>query len=354
MLHARLRLTTSSPHTCAVLTGFHLLAQQGALTCTLEDCRIPASPLAGEALLEADCGGLCLVFDLMDGYFYNRPEAVFSLFERADVIFKRSYSKPQNSLLPASVRAKLRPLGLNYFVTYPGCPLTPPRRNPLARWQDRRQNTSCTVPVFEAALPHLTKHPQVLFLTRLWDPSEPALQAHPELQAQWEAVSRSRIALLRALREAFPGQFIGGVSQSSYAEALSPDLILPARATSKRQYLAQVRRSAVCIASTGLHQSVGWKLAEYLAAGRAVVSEPLCCQLPGPFASGQNYLPYTTPEECVAQAKQLLTHPDALLAMAQRNRRYYQEYVRPDAQLAHALAQLPALGFALSTKGGPA
>ncbi len=48
------------------------------------------SPIAREALLETEIDGRTVVFDLMDGYFYNDPAAVQALFSRADVVFKRS------------------------------------------------------------------------------------------------------------------------------------------------------------------------------------------------------------------------------------------------------------------------
>ena len=60
------------------------------------------------------------------------------------------------------------------------------------------------------------------------------------------------------------------------------------------------------MASTGLHGSTGWKLAEYVAAGRAIVTEPLRYTLPGGFEEGKNYKTYTSPAECEEQLRQLL------------------------------------------------
>ena len=40
------------------------------------------SPIAREALLETEIDGRTVVFDLMDGYFYNDPAAVQALFSR--------------------------------------------------------------------------------------------------------------------------------------------------------------------------------------------------------------------------------------------------------------------------------
>lgn len=51
------------------------------------------SPIAREALLETEINGRTVVFDLMDGYFYNDPAAVLALFSRAEVVFKRSFRR---------------------------------------------------------------------------------------------------------------------------------------------------------------------------------------------------------------------------------------------------------------------
>ena len=145
--------------------------------------------------------------------------------------------------------------------------------------------------------------------------------------------------LVRKLRAAFPEQFIGGIQDSPFAQTQCPDLILSEHSTWKRIYLHRMKHSEICIASTGLHQSSGWKIAEYLAAGRAIVSEPLCYEVPGPFQAGENYLTYTSADGCIEQIRTLLAHPEQILQMGQRNRAYYDEWLRPDQIVSKALEQ---------------
>ena len=73
-------------HISGILAGFTLLAKRGELTLRVQDVR-QGNPLAREALLETEIDGRTVVFDLMDGYFYNDPAAVLALFQRADVVF---------------------------------------------------------------------------------------------------------------------------------------------------------------------------------------------------------------------------------------------------------------------------
>lgn len=271
------------------------------------------SPIAREALLETEIDGRTVVFDLMDGYFYNDPAAVQALFSRADVVFKRSFSAEKNRQFPGDISAKLRPLGLNYYVTCPGSPLDA-ERSAKSRLKQWALSTRCYPQDFEARLTRVRKKPRILFLTRLWDPEEPAVQQYPDLQAEWRQVNADRIELLHRLQSAFPAQFTGGVSDNTCARRQCPELIVPDMLTGKRAYLHRMQHTEICVASTGLHGSTGWKLAEYVAAGRAIVTEPLRYTLPGGFEEGKNYKTYTSPAQCEEQLRQLLADPAAILA----------------------------------------
>ena len=257
----------------------------------------------------------------------------------AGVVFKRSFSAEKNRQFPGDISAKLRPLGLNYYVTCPGSPLDA-ERSAKSRLKQWALSTRCYPQDFEARLTRVRKKPRILFLTRLWDPEEPAVQQYPDLQAEWRQVNADRIELLHRLQSAFPAQFTGGVSDNTCARRQCPELIVPDMLTGKRAYLHRMQHTEICVASTGLHGSTGWKLAEYVAAGRAIVTEPLRYTLPGGFEEGKNYKTYTSPAQCEEQLRQLLADPAAILAMAQHNADYYQMWLRPEQQVRQALRQL--------------
>ena len=200
------------------------------------------------------------------------------------------------------------------------------------------KGVTCYVSDYEAKMTHVSARPRILFITRLWDPAEPVVQTDSELVRQWGEINEMRMLLVRKLRAAFPEQSIGGIQDSPFAQTQCPDLILSEHSTWKRIYLHRMKHSEICIASTGLHQSSGWKIAEYLAAGRAIVSEPLCyLRGPGPFQAGDDRT-YTSANGCIEQIRTLLAHPEQILQMGQRNRAYYDER-RPDQIVAKALEQ---------------
>lgn len=190
-MRVQLNLRTNILHTSAVVTGFHMLAEAGELTLEINDIRRAAAEYAApssvntvardafsaqygasapeDALIDAVVDGRRVVFDLSDGYRYNDSEAVMRCFSEADVIFKRSFSDEENAALNAPIRDRIRPLGMNYFVTYKGNPLTPADHG-IHRLIKSAKLTNSYVSDFEAQPLCRKRRPRVLFLARLWDP----------------------------------------------------------------------------------------------------------------------------------------------------------------------------------------
>lgn len=85
------RLLSGADHLSQILTGFQMLSRENKLTLDILDCR-KDSPVYQEAFLEAQVNGIRILFDLMDGYWYNRPETVFPLYHSADIVFKSVFN----------------------------------------------------------------------------------------------------------------------------------------------------------------------------------------------------------------------------------------------------------------------
>jgi hypothetical protein len=86
----------------------------------------------------------------------------------------------------------------------------------------------------------------------------------------------------------------------------------------------------ICIATTGLYNSIGWKFGEYVAFSKAIVSEKLLYEVPGNFGPGKNYAEFETAEQCVDQAVALVNEKTTREQMMENNYRYYNEYLAPD------------------------
>ena len=73
------------------------------------------------------------------------------------------------------------------------------------------------------------------------------------------------------------------MTDTPLARALCPELIVAEKYTDRARYLCLMRRSDICIGSTGLWDLIGWKTGEYVAAARAIVNERFVYEVPGDF-----------------------------------------------------------------------
>ncbi len=335
-------------HVRQVLVGFVRLAEQGAIEVRfaadaykrfgvrprhfLDDARLCAV---------AELEGRRLVFDVHDTSDIYEP-----LHATADLYFKRSYS----SALHGDDR-KIRPYGLNYGVEAD-------RPWPTGAWlalnfepgrhRIREALRALKVPPFPhyevddlRGEPRPSRDPRAIFLTRLWDPDDRA-DRPPERREERRQISLMRVACVEALRKRFGERVTGGLQPNSYAKRHWPSLVADPSLCRRDRFLAQLDRHDVCIATDGLYGSVGWKFAEYVAKGRAIVTEPLRYELIGPIAPQTHYLEFEDPRKCVENVEALFDDEALRASMMRANAEYFQDYGLPERLVAHALAaQLP-------------
>ena len=103
-------------------------------------------------------------------------------------------------------------------------------------------------------------------------------------------------------------------------------------------HVALTKECLVAVGTAGLHDSTSWKMAEYLAASRCIVSERPFYDSAAPLVEGKHYLAFTTPAECVAACERLLDDPETARALRAASYAYYSAHVRPDQVLRSCLA----------------
>jgi hypothetical protein len=343
-----LRLTPTGEGMNAILAGLAMLAREGRIDLDVEvrradppldrgpwHLRDKASVLAE---LQVDGAGSA-VLDIHDSW-----EIDAGALARHDLYFKRSF-RPDLVLLAGGDR--IRTLGLLSDVRSDGLDqyelqravaafdTMPARIRVMLHWLG-----SSVAARFDAgnrpnwsrmhAPPRPGQPPRVLLMGRLWNPDH-VPQDEPDKREEWRRINQMRADCIRALRKAFGAQFYGGLLPDDFARRFAPDAILDSgQQAAPLEFIRRVREHPVCVTSVGLHGSNGFRLAEFVALSRAIVTEPLCYRVPGDFAAGANYLEYTTPEECVAQVARLFDHPDERRALMERNWAYYREWLRPD------------------------
>jgi len=332
-----------------VLLGFSQLHRQGRIRC-VQEMRVAPAPLTtgpwhlrdkDDSNIEVRVDDRATGFiDLHDSWELNEAG-----LRDHDVYFKRSLDLSKH---PEDARRKLEPLGLIYEVWDDALDpfewrrilqqVAPGRKrlrdlarlaaHVVASWARRGPRPTLSL---LSCPPPLALEPRVLFMVGLWDPANVARHDASRIP-EFEQINLTRAGCVRQLRAALGPAFFGGTQRSAFATDYAPDTLLSdTSVSSKRAYLEKVRDSAICIATTGLHGSNGCKLGEYVALSRAVVSEPLRYQLPGPFAAETHFLEFETPEQCVAQVRRLM-QDDALRRQLMRNNwDYYNTWMRPDS-----------------------
>ena len=258
--------------------------------------------------------------------------------ERASLYFKRSYS-PEETARAGAPSKRIVPFGAMFNVATFACKWLILRawinRYGLARLRALSLvRETVEYPSYDAliALPSAKRPNGVLLRTRLWEESE----VRGDDTAA--AVNEERIRWIRELKLGLGSRFVGGVLPTPVAERACPELI-DRSAGGRSVYLKDLRKSAISIYTRGLHGSTAWKLPESMAAGCAVVGEPLSHVLPEPLEDGVHLVHASTPEACVEACHRLLDHPDSLLEIQSNGRSYFDSYMHPEARMARVLAR---------------
>ena len=121
------------------------------------------------------------------------------------------------------------------------------------------------------------------------------------------------------------------------SQKMAPDLIMSAEFTKKINYLNNIKKHNICIATTGLHNSIGGKFAEYVAASRSIITEPLHYQPAGDFEENKNYLTFSTIDSLIEKIHLLLQNTELMKEIMTSNYQYYTQYLSPDKLVLNTL-----------------
>ncbi|MEP7312861.1 MAG: hypothetical protein ABI859_09770 [Pseudomonadota bacterium] len=352
----RLAVWSTTTQLSQLYTGFSLLARRGEIVLSQHIAAPPPVPQNlprhlrdahnGHLGVQLD-GRFNLYFDTHDSHEIH-PEAL----RRCDLYFKRSFAP---ALLSAEERAKVLPLGLSYEV-YAGAFDRYELVREVRSERNFRGAASALVGYgvstvaalagvgrrrcsyrYLSAPPAPKMQPRVLFMTRVWDPAEIEGATSEKLEER-VALNDLRAACILRLRRELGGAFVGGLQHSEFARRHYPAALLDDDTISPRnRYIEQMRAFPICIATTGLHGSIGWKMAEYTAFAKAIASEPLRYVVPGDFSDGRNYVSFTSPEACAEGVINLMDDAHRREAQMESNWQYFRSFVRPDAMVRNAI-----------------
>lgn len=330
-VHVHVPLKSNARHLQQMYTGLETLHKQGLIKLSYSN----RSQKENNVYTDIIIGEKRVVIDCKDSVQIEMKD-----YEECDFYFKRSLSPSHYENF-----SKLEPFGL-YFEVYPSI------RSifTIKRFLEFSKNTpidkvksivkAIDVSNILSYLPRVedffsqdetVEDIPILFFTRLWNPYiDREFELSDEETRDRERINALRIDCLRALRLEFGEDSAVGLLDDEFSRRLAPDLILPPSSTDQRNYFKLVKRSKVCITSTGLHGSIGAKFSEYLALGKLILSEPFEHVLENPVKEGVNYLSYSSPKECVEKVKSMLVTGKDTEAMTYANRQYSAKHLLPD------------------------
>ena len=269
--------------------------------------------------------------------------------DSCDYYFKRSFSSSYVGSLSRGAE-KILPFGLNYHVL-------PDFADPFGARRALRLRSGAKARILalrEAldagnrlrfysrvreleSLPDYALPPRVLFLVTAYDPHDQPDRSAEKIEERMHN-NETRAQCIRLLRKELGSVFFGGFNHNEYTlERYKDCLVSDTSVTDKKNYIRTLKSHSICVATTGLHRSIGWKFAEYVTCSRAILSEPLAYQVPGELTPGRNYLEFASPAECVEQALRLIADRDLRNEMMTANSLYYRASLRPDTLLLNSL-----------------
>lgn len=327
-----------------ILAGFKHLHRDGVINLTkinfdttwVKDTKNRNDFVKKGSLLKADINDRTVVYDMHDSIRLN-DEAL----SECDAYIKRSYSAQYHT-----ANGKIYPLGL-YLNAVEGS-IDIDRAKLMYNYASGSgriigilnsltgrdyPSYSYIERSFNASLP-----PRALFLARLWPPDQ---TEDSNQRQERESINQNRTECVLKLRKQFDDRFLGGIIPDSFSTEYCPEAIVQDDSISKRRnYLKLLKEYPVCISTQGLHGSTGAKFSEYIAFGKAVVSEQLCHDLPPNMLEGTHLLQYTNIEECVEKTGLLLENHSIRENMMYNNKLYYEQELKPEIQILKSILRI--------------
>lgn len=145
------------------------------------------------------------------------------------------------------------------------------------------------------------------------------------------SANERRLRFLRAVQSRPRLKLGGGFWSQEELPAGFSDFRL-AKPVDHGEYLRRTKESAFVFNTPAVHDCLGWKLGEFLALGKAIISTPLGRLMPGDFRSGEQIHIVEDSEESILAAVDLLHHDlEYRRHLEESARRYWDQYLRPDA-----------------------
>lgn len=147
-----------------------------------------------------------------------------------------------------------------------------------------------------------------------------------------ESVNHYRANFIDACRSFSDIEFEAGFVFSSIKNTnpLFQELVIDAPWIPKRTYIEKIKRSILVFNTPAWAGCHGWKLGEYLALGKAIVSTPLTNELPAPLRHGEHlHIVSGKTKDMIEAIELLISDADYRSTLERNSYEYYCKYASP-------------------------
>jgi hypothetical protein len=140
-----------------------------------------------------------------------------------------------------------------------------------------------------------------------------------------------RVHFMEAVQRAGGMQFEGGFAPRADGQYLGYDRYIGPAFESLETYRQKIGKSFVVFNTPAVKQCHGWKLPEFMAWGKAIISTPPVRMFPEPLVDGVHWLITDgSVDDIEAKIKMLKANPELHAQLEVNARAYFDKYLRPD------------------------
>jgi glycosyltransferase involved in cell wall biosynthesis len=170
-----------------------------------------------------------------------------------------------------------------------------------------------------------TQNNYVYFLSTLW--------YNDEWNKNDDGVNQRRANFIRACKSTLSLNFEGGLLGDEYSSNIFNDVLVTQREVFSA-WIEKTKRSILVFNTPAFWDCHGWKLGEYLAMGKCIISTELSNDLPYPLEHGVNIHFVENSEIAIKEAVEyIMSHPEYQRKLEQGTREYWEKYGTPEASI---------------------
>ena len=197
-----------------------------------------------------------------------------------------------------------------------------PERKYLGCWRRMLQRPQINEYTHQAARENYIFHLSTLWQSDEWNRNN-------------EGVNLRRAYFIRACRALEPDIIIEGglaASPDNKSAALFSDCL--SKRIPSHVCLSKTKESTLVFNTPAYWDCHGWKLGEYMALGKAILSTPLSNDLPSPLIHGRHiHITGASQEEMTEAIRYMVSHPDYRHTLENNIHDYWKQYGTPGASL---------------------